>query len=326
MKLLNNKTMSTDTLSNYVSYETSSMVFLKAKQADIPAAPGKPAIRTFRIAIRTRNEDGSIGALVFSPQHLFTFGVSENKDDKTNAITGFALPLTLYNKDGPTDDQIAFVDTIKNIIEACKRHITEPEIAVSICKPKLKYDSLDGMNKILYYKLDDHGEPVAGRGPSMYPKLYTKRVDSGMEITTEFFDKYGNLLDPNGLIGKFGHTNPAIAIDSIFIGASISIQVRVREAQFDLINSSGRRILPRPRADDTMQTGTTLVASNLHHPDVESMYQDSSDVAVTPETTANTTVVEPIVDDDDEEVVIPQPHPVVEVPKRAPPKKVAVRK
>ena len=55
--------------------------------------------RTFRVPIRTRNSDNSIGNLVFAPEQLFTFGVSENKDEKTQSVNGFTLPLTLFNNE-----------------------------------------------------------------------------------------------------------------------------------------------------------------------------------------------------------------------------------
>jgi hypothetical protein len=304
-------------ISNYASYKTSEMVFMNASKSEVPSAPGKPAIRTFRIPIRTRNPDNSIGNLVFAPEQLFTFGVSENKDDKTQSVNGFTLPLTLFGKDGPTENQHKFVETVKEIIECCKQHLLKDDIRKSIMKPQLKYDALEKMDKILYYKLDEEtGLPVEGRGPSMYPKLYTRKDDfGGILITTEFFDKTGRNLDPTNLIAKYGYTTPAIVFDSIFIGAVISIQLRVMEAQIDLINSTGKRLLPRPRADDTTHTGVTLEQqpSLCRRPSIENMYpsDDKQEQQIT------TNQPEEQIVDDDQEI-----EAQVSAPPRAAPKKV----
>ena len=313
--------MTSTMISNYLTYKTSDMVFLPASKGEVPSAPGKPSIRTFRVPIRTRNSDDSIGNLVFAPEQLFTFGVSENRDENKNSVVGFSLPLTLYNKDGPTDNQIKFVDTIKDIVEACKQHLLKDDIRKSVLKPQLKYDSLEKLDKILYVKLDEKtGLPMEGRGPSMYPKLYTRKDEDGMSITTEFFDKNGRSLDPLGLIGKYGYTTPAIVIDSIFLGAVISIQVRVMEAQVDLISSTTKRLLPRPSADETVSVGSTLSSMSLSANRSSSPEQPSfrKQTANSGDEEAHTE--EQIVDDEQPiEVTVAAP------PKRAAPKKV-VRK
>lgn len=252
--------MSSTKISDYRNFDVSNMIFNDANKSEIKGAPGKPTIRTFRIPIRVRNPDGTVGGLVFAPEDLFTFGVSENKDQNSDTINGYTLPLTLFNKEGPTPDQLTFVEKIKDIIEACKQHILKDETKKSILKPTLKYDGLEKLDKLLYFKIDENtGMPVEGRGPSMYPKLYTRKGDDGtISITTEFFNKDGS-IDPLSLVGKYGRTTPALTFDSIFIGATMSIQVRVTEAEINLSSSHGRRLLPRPRADETLHVDTTLV-------------------------------------------------------------------
>lgn len=302
-------------ISEYVGYNTDKMVFLNAIKGDVPAAPAtakgpapKP-IKYFRIPIRTENPDGTIGNLVFAPEDLFTFGVSENKGQNSDIVNGYTLPLNLWNKEGPTERQKSFIETLKNIIEACKQHLLQDDVKRSIAKPTLSYGSLEKLDNLLYYKRDDEGNLVEGRGPTMYPKLYTRRGDNGlMTITTDFFDAAGNTLDPFSLIGKYGHTNPAIQLDNIYIGANMSIQVRVIEAQFQLAGSGSRRLLPRPKADETMSVGVTLEQA----PPPSSQFTDVATFAVE-EGGMN----------EDEDV---PPTMVVPPPQRAPPKKLAARK
>jgi hypothetical protein len=248
--------MSSHSVTDYNNYDVSNMVFSKEVKKEIPSKTGSgPGIRFFRIPISTRNADGSISKLIFTPSDLFTFGVSENKND-TGLVTGYTLPLTLWNKDGPTDAQAAFIKTIENVIRACKDHLVS--VRKAIMKPSLTFDSLCDLDKLLYYKLDETGERVAGRGPAMYPKLFTKNMNGEMNITTGFIDGNGNDIDPIALIGKYGHTTPALFIDNIYIGAKISLQVYVGEAIVNLVSSGHRGILTRPKADTTLHVGDTL--------------------------------------------------------------------
>jgi hypothetical protein len=255
--------MSSHTVSDYATYDVSNIVFSKEVKKEIPNKTGTgPGIRFFRIPISTRNADGSVGKLIFAPRDLFTFGVSTNKND-SGAVTGYTLPLTLWNKDGATDDQTAFISTIENVIKACKEHLVS--IRKTIMKPSLTFESLIDLDKLLYYKLGEDGERVPGRGPAMYPKLFTKMIDGSMNITTGFIDSNGNDIDPISLIGKYGHTTPALFIDNIYIGSKISLQVYVGEAIVNLVNSGHRGILPRPKADTTLHLGEAL-HSNLPPP------------------------------------------------------------
>lgn len=293
--------MSSNAVSNHVNFDVSSIVFSKEVKKEIPSKTGSgPGIRFFRIPISVRRPDGSVGKLIFAPRDLFTFGVSTNKNDQ-GVVTGYTLPLTLWNKEGPTEDQTAFISTIENVIKACKDHLVS--IRKSIMKPTLTFDSLCDIDKLLYYKLGEDGERMPGRGPAMYPKLFTKTTDGVMDITTGFIDANGNDIDPMTLIGKYGHASPALFIDNIYIGAKISLQVYVGEAIVKLVNSGHRGILPRPKADETMRVGEEIIP-----PPVVSQQPVESNV--------ESNVVDQIIDDNDDDT----PPPPRAAPKRLPPK------
>jgi hypothetical protein len=227
--------------------------------------------------------------------------VSSNKNDSGN-VTGYTLPLTLWNKEGPTDDQVAFISTLENIIKSCKEHIVNNR--KSIARPTITFESLCDIDKLLYYKIGEDGERVVGRGPAMYPKLFTRMMDGEMTITTEFIDTNGNDIDPMSLIGKYGHASPALFVDHIYIGAKISLQVYVGEAIVKLVNSGHRGILPRPKADGSLHFGEPFQLPVVNQPVdfKEDIKQDDQ-----------------IVDDDP---VIPV---VNNTPPRAPPKRLPVK-
>ena len=309
--------MSSNTVSNYVNFDVSSIVFSKEVKKEIPNKAGTgPGIRFYRIPISVRKADGSLGKLIFAPRDLFTFGVSTNKND-SGTITGYTLPLTLWNKEGPTDDQTAFISTVENVIKACKEHLVS--IRKAIMKPSLTFDSLCDLDKLLYYKLGEDGERVPNRGPAMYPKLFTKMIDGNMDITTGFIDGNGNDIDPLTLIGKYGHTTPALFIDNIYIGAKISLQVYVGEAIVNLVNTGHRGILSRPKADDTVHSGDIFQAPQ------QRLVASTASANTTNSATADTTEQgdDDQIVDEDAQVEVPQAEVV---PTRAAPKRLPAKK
>ena len=58
-------------------YDIKRMIFSEPQNGSIPNSV--PPISYKRISIQTRNEDGTIGDLIFPTSQLFSFGVNENK-------------------------------------------------------------------------------------------------------------------------------------------------------------------------------------------------------------------------------------------------------
>jgi hypothetical protein len=55
--------------------------------------------------------------LVFSaPKNLFSFGIQELKD-VSGSISGYIMPISLWKKKEPTDDENTFIDVLSKIIE-----------------------------------------------------------------------------------------------------------------------------------------------------------------------------------------------------------------
>jgi hypothetical protein len=75
--------------------------------------------------------------------------------------------------------------------------------------------------------------------------IYSKKQD---KFLTQFFDKDDNILEARQLMGKHCYSTGAVKIESIFIGAKISLQVKLYEAVVEPSKMGMKRLLARPKA------------------------------------------------------------------------------
>lgn len=229
-------------LSNAVGYDTDRMLFSEPITSNVPGN-AVPPVTYKRINISTTNSDGSVGELVFSTSKLFSFGVSENRDQKTNEVTGYVLPLCLYTRKengGPLNDETAWVETFESVIKKCKNHVYDNREELD--KYDLDRAELKGMDKVLYWK-KDKGKVVEGTGPTLYPKLISMKKDN--KIISMFFNTKGVSVDPMTIVGTRCLVTAAIKVESIFIGSKISLQVKLYEATVELLENSMKPLLSR---------------------------------------------------------------------------------
>ena len=244
-------------LSSANGYNVEDMKFSKIIVQKI----GNSDMTSKRINISTKNEDGSEGELVFETSKLFSFGVSENLDQKTKEVTGYTFPLCLHAKDGPSDDEVAFTETFEKIVERCKDYLIEHKKELKL--KDLEKSDLRKFNPI-YYKKNDDGEIAEGASPTLYAKL----IVSKGKIITEFFDGVsGNSIKPLDLIGKYCYAKAVIKIESIFLGSKISLQVKLYESEVNLINSGVKRLLRRPVVNTTVNVTKSNVTNPLNDDD-----------------------------------------------------------
>lgn len=229
-------------LSNALEFDTDNIVFQKPQLNSITLGDGKTKINYYRIPVGVKNPDGTLGELVFSTEKVFSFGVQENKSMESERIEGYSMALCMWNRDGPTPEQEKWIETFSKSIERCKEHV------VSVKEEIEKYDlELSDLKKFnpLWYKREK-GKIVEGRGPTLYPKLITSRKENPPKILTPFYDQdSGENLNPRSLIGKYCHVVAAVKIESIFVGARISPQVKLYEADIKLAQNKSRRLLTR---------------------------------------------------------------------------------
>ena len=234
-------------LTSAIGYDTKRMIFSTPLSGSIPNTP----INYKRILISTKNEDGTVGDLILPTEQLFSFGVSENVNPDTKKVNGYVMPLCLYNRDGPSKNEKAWVETFNNIVERCKDHIIENREEIEmydLTRPELK------KLNILYYKREK-GKIVEGTGPTLYAKLIVSKKQN--KIITMFFDYDGEPIDPLNLLGKYCFTKSAVKIESIFIGNKISLQVKLYECEVKLMETGMKRLLRRPAARQRVLTADT---------------------------------------------------------------------
>ena len=83
-------------------------------------------IKYKRIKIETVYPNGKKGDLVIETPFLFSFGVNEKKNQETNKLVGYSIPVCLWGKDGsPSSPEKQFYEFICKITEVCKEHLAE---------------------------------------------------------------------------------------------------------------------------------------------------------------------------------------------------------
>ena len=97
-------------LSSFESITEDNIVFQAAKKFKIPNSKMKYE----RIKIERQLPDGKTTPLVVATPILFSFGISERKDQETNKINGYSIPVCLWKKDAePNQKETNFLNIIK---------------------------------------------------------------------------------------------------------------------------------------------------------------------------------------------------------------------
>jgi hypothetical protein len=241
-------------LTSASGYETKRMIFSEAQTGSIPNS--KPEISFKRITISTKNEDGTVGALILPTSKLFSFGVSENLSMDTGKVNGYVMPLCLHNRDGATQEEKEWTETFNNIVDQCKEHLIENKDEIE--KYDLEMNDLKKFNSLYYKK--EKGKIVEGMGPTLYGKLIVSKKQD--KIITMFYDFDGESIDPLTLLGKYCNVKAAVKIESIFIGNKISLQVKLYECEVKLLQTGMKRLMKRPKAQQRVLNSTPMKASN----------------------------------------------------------------
>ena len=205
-------------LTNLNDFKPENISFGASKVSNVP---GKD-VTYERIPISINHDDGTYGSLLIKTEKCFSFGVKENLDKETGEITGWSLPIVMYDRLEPTEEQRKWVEKFNEIVEHCKDYVMQLY--------DIERQKLGNIGNCMWWSRND-----VTKGPTLYPKIIattSKRfntkfrmvrdlknnLDEGVPITKE------KLVDNYNVIA-------AIRIDSIYIGnENISIQVKVVEA------------------------------------------------------------------------------------------------
>ena len=82
-------------LSSYENINQDNIIFNEAKEFHVKNSK----IKYKRIPIEVKYPNGKKGTLVVETPVLFSFGVNEKKNQETNKLVGYSLPVCLWAKD-----------------------------------------------------------------------------------------------------------------------------------------------------------------------------------------------------------------------------------
>jgi hypothetical protein len=279
-------------------FDASRVVFDDPVAESIPGQPGT----NYRINLGYKNPDNTEGFLILGFDTCYCFGISENVDLNSKALNGYNAAISLYDINGATPKQQKTVEALQEIIQQCKKNILKDSTQEAMGKvdddDKILESDLRKINLIFWKK--ENGKPNPEMGGTIYPKLIwskartdaktNKQISSKM--MTRFYneddvDEDGNPIEVNPLdyVGKRFQITPAIKIESIFIGAKISIQAKVYEAFVKETESGPKRLLVyKPqRSEDIIVVNTPEQRTEPSKTSFEELENDDETPEVQPE-------------------------------------------
>ena len=165
--------------------------------------------------------------MVIETPLLFSFGVNEKKNQETNKLVGYSIPVCLWAKDSePNTKKKAFFDAINNITTICQQHLENDygaDLASSLSSP-------------FYYKqeeyIDKKGKTKTRIDSSSAPVLYAKLIysEKSKKILSLFKTKGNQDLNPFRYIDQYYNVRMALIIEGIFISKTVTaLQIKVHE-------------------------------------------------------------------------------------------------
>ena len=167
-------------------------------------------IKYKRIKIETKLRNGKISPLVIETPFLFSFGVSERKNQETNQLNGYSILVCLWKKDEkPNQEEKDFYDAIKKIHDICRVYLKE------------YYGDNEGtgLGEILYYKqieyVSSKGKTKKKKDESSSPVLYVKLIysDKTNKILSILRTKGNKSLNPFDYLNQYFNTKMAIIFE-----------------------------------------------------------------------------------------------------------------
>ena len=210
-------------LSSYDHLTAENIIFNEAKEYKVKDSK----IRYRRIPIEVKYSNGKKGALIIETPLLFSFGVNEKKNQETNKLIGYGMPVCLWAKDSePNSKEKEFFEAINNITTICQQHL-ESEYGA---------DLASSLSEPFYYKqveyTDRKGKKKTKRDSSAAPVLYAKLIysEKSKKILSLFKTKGKKDLNPFKYLDQYCHVRMALIIEGIFISKTVtSLQIKVHE-------------------------------------------------------------------------------------------------
>lgn len=259
-----------------------------------------------RINIGTLLPNGKTSDLILKTERLFSFGVSPNVNEKTKEIDNYSMPLCIYSKDGATDAEKHWLEIFNQVCEKAKQHILAVKDHDNVGKYELEESDLKKFNPMYWKK--EKGKIVEGVGPVLYAKLIESKKNKKM-ITYFLNEDTNQEISHLDLVGKYCYVTAAIKFESIYIGAKVSLQVKLYEASVKMIEMGPKRLLGGGSSFSapsfSSPTPMTSSMSSSSKPDIK--FSDSVNIEEE--------------DEEEEDVAPPPPRPVSSTVKKVVPKK-----
>ena len=210
-------------LTSYENITQDNIIFNEAKEFKVKDSK----IKYKRIPIEIKYPNGKKGALVVESPVLFSFGVSEKKNQETGKLAGYSIPVCLWSKDSaPNPKELSFFETLNNVVSMSQNYLESeygPDLASSLSSPfyykQKEYTDKKGKKKT---KVDDSSAPV------LYAKLIYS--EKSKKILSLFKKKGRKDLNPFKYINQYCNVKLALIIEGIFISKTLtSLQIKVHE-------------------------------------------------------------------------------------------------
>ena len=210
-------------LSSYEKNIKENIIFNKSKEYKVKDSK----IKYKRIPIEVKYPNGKKGPLVVESPVLFSFGVSEKKNQETGKLAGYSIPVCLWSKDSaPNPKELSFFETLNNVVSMCRLHL----------KSEYGADLASSLSSPFYYKqveyIDKKGKKKTKIDESSAPVLYAKLIysEKSKKILSLFKGKGGKDLNPFKYINQYCNVKLALIIEGIFISNTVtSLQIKVHE-------------------------------------------------------------------------------------------------
>ena len=144
---------------------------------------------------------------------LFSFGVSERKNQETRQLNGYLIPVCLWKKDEkPNQEEKDFHDATKKIHDICRDYLEK----------NFGDNEATSLGEILYYKHIEYqnskGKTKKKKDESSSTVLYS---DKTKKILTIFRTKGNKSVNPFDYLYQYFNTKMAIIFESIYLAKNI---------------------------------------------------------------------------------------------------------
>ena len=244
-------------LSSYNHLTTDNIIFNEAKEYKVK----DNKIKYKRIPIEVKYSNGKKGALVVETPLLFSFGVSEKKNQETNKLVGYSIPVCLWAKDSePSTKEKAFFEVINNVTTLSKQHL-ENEYGADLAST---------LSSPFYHKQEEYtdkkGKKKTRIDPSSAPVLYAKLIysEKSKKILSLFKTKGGKDLNPFKYINQYCNVKMALIIEGIFISKTVtSLQIKVHECYVKPLKPRESLLIIEEENEDDDEEVTEQVVEEL---------------------------------------------------------------